>query len=695
MNITHTLQNETDWAIIPNVSQNKLSLPTKGISGLVATLTEAIIKQTQESNDHTTLLSFWLSPFALMCLMTALIMNRVIIFASSRRRQRLPTISRIILRLIALLVLFEGSYGLFIAMKTYCDYPSIQLLLKSSYFDFDLEKFKVFKFFGLPYTTRLLQRQTCIDGHQIIKYGPTSSFLKPFHLALCLSQILETFISVTSGLRPRMETGITLFEYSLAFTEAYPAKKPNNQLLIVALIALCHQVNVHIIGLFNLQDYRLIPSTVLGVSTLGYYSYNLFSGGLLNFPFVITMSYFPHFCVVFIILISHLIYSMAAIARMSFEDLTMQGMMGNLKSTNITLRDDFYTALIAYGSFIVNVTAKNSFVHETSHVYLPSDNYISREVKRVLKEINQIEVDNINGYANEFTSDLEIEQDLETERPKLTAAIKSRFSMLNWLIKRFAVLMIFNFTRLRSHQEPIDALGDVIRRSDGIYFQPKKTLCLDDIDDDQLENDYAKFLLETELSDHDESPDFCLPQFELDDSDDEFIRNGNGNGNGNDNDNNTNSNEYSNELKTFGELIHPNDFTSILLAQSHDRITENRIMNYHLENIDQHSSKLTRSNFSKYYVDDLKLLDILKEKFTSKSLKGSFNTYPATGHINQYEDLLGTCVICHTNSRQVILWPCKCIAICDACRLSLSLRKFSTCCCCRKKVEGFSKVYVP
>lgn len=52
-----------------------------------------------------------------------------------------------------------------------------------------------------------------------------------------------------------------------------------------------------------------------------------------------------------------------------------------------------------------------------------------------------------------------------------------------------------------------------------------------------------------------------------------------------------------------------------------------------------------------------------------------------------------TCVVCKTNNRNIILWPCSCFALCDDCRVSLSLRGFNTCVCCRAAVNGYSKAH--
>ncbi|KAH9180438.1 hypothetical protein EDB89DRAFT_2110552 [Lactarius sanguifluus] len=56
------------------------------------------------------------------------------------------------------------------------------------------------------------------------------------------------------------------------------------------------------------------------------------------------------------------------------------------------------------------------------------------------------------------------------------------------------------------------------------------------------------------------------------------------------------------------------------------------------------------------------------------------------------------CVICTAEERQIICWPCRCLALCDDCRQNLASRLSAskhTCPCCRQPVEGFSKIYVP
>ena len=53
------------------------------------------------------------------------------------------------------------------------------------------------------------------------------------------------------------------------------------------------------------------------------------------------------------------------------------------------------------------------------------------------------------------------------------------------------------------------------------------------------------------------------------------------------------------------------------------------------------------------------------------------------------------CVICQSEPRTVLAWPCRCLSLCEDCRVSLAMKNFSTCVCCRQEVVGFSRLFVP
>lgn len=53
------------------------------------------------------------------------------------------------------------------------------------------------------------------------------------------------------------------------------------------------------------------------------------------------------------------------------------------------------------------------------------------------------------------------------------------------------------------------------------------------------------------------------------------------------------------------------------------------------------------------------------------------------------------CVVCQGSPRTVLAWPCRCLSLCEDCRVSLAMNNFGTCVCCRQEVVGFSRLFVP
>ncbi|OJD16195.1 hypothetical protein AJ78_03627 [Emergomyces pasteurianus Ep9510] len=53
------------------------------------------------------------------------------------------------------------------------------------------------------------------------------------------------------------------------------------------------------------------------------------------------------------------------------------------------------------------------------------------------------------------------------------------------------------------------------------------------------------------------------------------------------------------------------------------------------------------------------------------------------------------CVICQSAPRSIITWPCRCLCVCEECRVSLAMNNFGSCVTCRREVAGFVRLWVP
>lgn len=53
------------------------------------------------------------------------------------------------------------------------------------------------------------------------------------------------------------------------------------------------------------------------------------------------------------------------------------------------------------------------------------------------------------------------------------------------------------------------------------------------------------------------------------------------------------------------------------------------------------------------------------------------------------------CVVCQVEARTIIAWPCRCLTVCEDCRVNLAMNNFGNCVTCRRTVDGFVRLYVP
>ncbi|KAH7929644.1 hypothetical protein BV22DRAFT_1002256 [Leucogyrophana mollusca] len=114
---------------------------------------------------------------------------------------------------------------------------------------------------------------------------------------------------------------------------------------------------------------------------------------------------------------------------------------------------------------------------------------------------------------------------------------------------------------------------------------------------------------------------------------------------------------------------------------------------------DSSSSPLTRRRFQRL-VSDTAAQSLDNEDWTD--IMTNRRPPPPLSERSGLDDGVGearrNCVICTVEPRQIICWPCRCLALCDDCRENLASRAPASkhaCPCCRRNVEGYSKIFIP
>ncbi|KAL1972950.1 hypothetical protein VTN31DRAFT_6492 [Thermomyces dupontii] len=322
----------------------------------------------------TSFFGYLTSRWSLACVAVALILNRVTIYASTRRHLRFSWRQRLLLRIIPIILLASHALRLLRAMRcqTSPDYglirygrPEKRLLIDHSGSGGSLYSF----------SSTLLSWESDLEscsalgmnrlpGSSELPYG-SFSLLWPVFLVLCLSYFIETLSCALQGRPIVTEAGMTIFEHSLAFAEAETAighvvglglfgltknastkedlplanemsessmhlltrsqilqrMNVTPELLLIVLISCCNVLAAHVLDVFGKQSrYRLVNTTFWGLCFMGAIAWGIFQGptissetGFLKFPTVCIVGFVPHLLILVGIAACACIYGLAVL----------------------------------------------------------------------------------------------------------------------------------------------------------------------------------------------------------------------------------------------------------------------------------------------------------------------------------------------------------------------------------------------
>ncbi|KAF5617301.1 integral membrane protein [Fusarium sp. NRRL 25303] len=403
------------------------------------------------------------SKWALCCIAMAVILNRTHIFAATRRRLRLRWPTRLLLRFVPIILLVVQARQLLqsIQCQTSSDFSELRWgnASKSSDLMFSHQN----AFFNSLSSILLFSasdEQSCIAVRMIPSDESGSarnltgslSMLWPLFGTFCLSQFLETVSCAVQGRPVAPETGMTLFEQSLAFAEAdaaisnqlgwnlftkttsadAPASGLGNaialtrsmvmrrvntspEVLLVALLSSMTHITSHILGIFNLQArYRLISTGFWGLcfmasivwAAISFDLDNPSSQSLLRFPTVCIIGFVPHVLVLLGITICLFIYGLAlllsAFSPPSISDMASmtirqrlihahENMQANvsLSSIRITREMDFYTALLRTGFGAITMASEAVYLNEDKGISLKRRTWLEEQRFKEAEELQR------------------------------------------------------------------------------------------------------------------------------------------------------------------------------------------------------------------------------------------------------------------------------------------------------------------
>ncbi|KAK4109913.1 hypothetical protein N656DRAFT_782358 [Canariomyces notabilis] len=395
--------------------------------------------------------SYATSKWALCCIAMAIIFNRTHIFAATRRRLRLRWPVRLLLRIAPIVLLLLQSRRLLqsIQCQTSPDFAELRWGNASKSSDLMFAQVNGF-LHGM--SSSLLLGASDQDSCRSVRMVPwdsrdqpelvgSLSRLWPLFGTFCLSQFIEVLSCAVQGRPVAAETGMTLFEHSLAFAEADAAisnqlgwglfaggnatsqealgpkiavtrsmimKRVNTppEVLLVAFLSSMSHVTSHVLGLFNLQSkFRLVSTGFWGLcfmasivwSALTFSVDDPSTQGLLRYPTVCIIGFIPHILILTGIYACGIVYAMAltlsALAlpeqssdgeRLTFKQRLIRAhgnMQANVSLSDIRIRMDmdFYTALLRAGFGAITMASEAVYLNEDHRVNLKRFTWLEDE----------------------------------------------------------------------------------------------------------------------------------------------------------------------------------------------------------------------------------------------------------------------------------------------------------------------------
>ncbi|KAJ9139060.1 Protein ASI3 [Coniochaeta hoffmannii] len=464
--------------IIPESTDGGIfSTAPEFVQTTAAAAVPAVAAADQDPNDFVTrfsmegargigsVFSYATSKWALSCFGMAIVLNRTLIFAAPRRRLRLPWYARLALRMIPVLLLAIQARSLLqsIQCQTSPDFAELRWGNSSKSSELMFTHTDGF-LHGLSSTLLLgaTDEQSCVAVHMVPREGEETaanlrgslSRLWPLFGTFCLSNFVEAVSCAIQGRPVAAETGMTLFEHSLAFSEAEAAisnqlgwglfanasssnpttlgtnialtrrmimKRVNTppEILLVAFLSTMGHIFSHISGIFNNQAKdRLVRTGVNAILFMGSIVWALLNfsfddpsaQSLLRYPTVCIIGFIPHLLIFSGMMACFVIYSLALLLvasatpeipgearaltfreRLAIAHANMQANAQLSDSIRVRMDMDFYTALLRTGFAAVSMASEAVYLNEERGVNLKQHTWLEDQRLREIDELLRVQ----------------------------------------------------------------------------------------------------------------------------------------------------------------------------------------------------------------------------------------------------------------------------------------------------------------
>ncbi|CAI4722359.1 BDN_1c_G0046380.mRNA.1.CDS.1 [Saccharomyces cerevisiae] len=594
--------------------------------------------------------SYSVSKYAVLCFSTAIILNRLTVMSSLRSNStniRLPLWSKTLLHLVATLSLVKAL---------------LQILSQ----------------FGLMHELHV---------------SDADFYALSVYLFVALSDCIEIFISSTTNVPSLICSDFSIWGLSLNLyiISKMPAGQQHIGDNVELLGAVFHRLVIHLVELFHIRAYRLCGEVILSAGFFTAFVTRTYLNGLDFINICLIHNYFPGFFYISTILLA----SIGIFLKALFTSNPFRSLYSRYKNLEKWWRSNNYN-----GEEEFNEIALSLCLLLTSNdykIFKKSDNV--KSVDEVAAFSNSYVV---SGHLNQLQStpeDLLSRKEMTTDSqlPGFARTYLGLFELVRTIILTYSRLLK-NHLWSKNFESSIDKkprVGKRKKRDLNKYVTEKnykKFLYKPDVKELNIESDLRS--LELLLPEDDSSKDYFPPR-KIDESvsDEEF-------------DSDMESQLIIDEEKELTHLS-SNAVDSDDLEEIAWNISMWSILNYEMDVHNKVNGPLTRSQYGKrnpqgVLVDVVieRLLHHTNSRYMYKRLnmkdddKLEFKFDFAFDSCDEVEEMDLSCLICKVNKRNIVTWPCRCLALCDDCRISLGYKGFATCVSCDSEVKGYSKLNI-
>ncbi|GAB1520057.1 hypothetical protein RhiTH_003130 [Rhizoctonia solani] len=533
------------------------------------------------------------------------------------------------------------------------------------------------------------------------------------YLAVCVAMVMNTLTRGLEGVASEGPHAFNLFGYSFLLhiyaspimhqspkhsaAHASTPSRPDKHVLITIILPLLQLSILHVLAINKrLSRQRLIPTTVCGLLSITHFTYvTLFSKS--TYPFFTYLNSLLEAFLVGIIVLTGVLHCLTRLllqgklrptGRFVWNPFAEEDGLAH-QSLLPSRSDDYAVALLKLGSACIEVTAMAGFGNEVgvpgpyfaptlaelthwlqvSPIHTPDTIYISHSGPIIPKLPNAP-----SGLAREIKSVHAVEAENSSTHAWLDVAWTKEVGRFGERVARVAKGVWGAVTRRERAREE---RGRVVARPkvEGEVYDIREV--------------YARYLLGEEIVSDDEDDEF-RPGAEAEDSESDL------DGLSEDEEEEQEEREEQEEGEEEEEDVSAPTLYADLARRSLPPQSRSR---------ESSPSVPALTPMLIAHLTSPSKTPLTRNKYTALSYPPTTLIAPSSRESQSQmqaqrdsEDPRATCVVCTVEPRSVICWPCRCLALCDECRGSLASRMGAgkhQCPCCRRGVQGYSRIYIP